>query len=181
MLRIVCYELQISNALGDAIVEGPLVFFDPEGKPGDLVGLIRAEIMSKVDLNKALIDLLADKKDAKKMVLAVDLVTGIYQQWYLVDSRKQKHRITWFRIHLEVERFEKESAFQYRSYADANIAFASLDDDKTDIVDFVQSRSGTVTAAADSLDRAHEPEDTVFTEYRFLNGELLQRSTKNLE
>ncbi|MCH8041967.1 MAG: hypothetical protein IH977_16735 [Nitrospinae bacterium] len=180
-LRITGYALQLLDTLEDGIVKGPPVLFDPEGHPGDLLSLIRTEIMSKVDLNKFLIDLLIDKKDSKEMVLAVDLTTGIYRQWYLIDSLGKKHHIKWFRMHVRVERSEKTNEVQHRRYADANIAFAFLDEDQTDIVVFVQSRDGTITAAADSLARTHKPEETIFPEYYFLNDQLLPSAIKNLE
>ena len=179
-LRVTGCELQLVDTLADAIIEGPPVFYDPEGHPGDLIGIIRAEIISKVDLNKFLIDLI-EKKDPKEMVLAVDLATGIYREWYIVDSMGKKHHIKWFRMRVRVEYSDKTNEVQHGKYADTNIAFAFLDENQTEIIVFVQSRDGTVTADAGSLARTDEPEETVFAEYCFLNDQLLRSTIKNRE
>lgn len=179
-LRVMKYELQLSDILEDAIIEDPL-FFNPEGNPGDLIGLIRSEILSRVDLNKALIDLLAEKKDAKRMVLTVDLATGIYRQWYILDSRKQKRNIKWFHMHIQIQRSEETKQVQYRRYGNANIAFAPLDEQQKDIVAFVQSRDGTVTAAADSVVMKDGEKQKGLAEYLFLNDQLFQSTVKNIK
>lgn len=175
------YELQLSDNLEGATIEGPLVFLNTDGNPVDLIGLIRTEILSEVELNRALSNLLSVKKGAKRMVLEVDLETGIYRQCFLLDLREQKHNLKWFRIHIEIEHFEETKEVQHRRYGNANIAFASLDEKQKDIVVFVQSRDGTVTAAADSIGMKDGEEETGLAEYRFLNNQLLQGTVKNIK
>ncbi len=170
-LHIVRYELQLSDSLEDATIKGPPVFFDPEGNPGDLVGLLRAEIISNDKVAEILFDQLFDKKDAKEMLFAVDLATGIYRQWHLTDSRDKKHYIKWFRMQVKVEHSDKTHEVQHSRYANANIAFTTTDKDKTDILVMVEARDGRVTLAVDSLGSDNEPDETGYSRYRVLNGQ----------
>ena len=178
-LHIVRSEIQLVDALEHATIEAPLVFYDPEGKQGDLVGNLRAEIMSNAELADALLDRLFDREDIEKMVFTLDVSSGIYKKWYLLDSRGQRHHVKCFRIQVKIERSKKVHAVQHGKYSDANIAFAIDDEDPTDIVVMVESKDGKVTASAEPLATTHEGDEKSVVRYRFLNAQPLSNSTKS--
>lgn len=172
-LNIERYELQIANVLDGATVEHPVVFYDPEGKPGNLLKLIETDVVSNIDLNKTLSDLLSKGNQATKLGLEVDVATGKFREWYLIDSRSRKHHIKWVRFYITLKRSEISHKVSYAKYSDANIAFASIDEDLGSIVVFVQQKDGSITADTDFYEKIKMPEDKMLARYYFINGKLL--------
>lgn len=172
------YTFQLIDTLENATIGGPLVFYDPEGHPGDLISIIRTDIISNLEVNKFLHNLLIDKKDSKEIVLAVDLTTGINRLWYILDSAGKKHRIKWFRMHVGVTRSETTKDVGYSKYGDSTIAFVLPDDNQSDLYVFFQSRDGSITGAMDSLPTVHESGKRIFAEFRFLGDQLLKGTIK---
>jgi len=180
-LYIESSEIQICDLLEGATVERPIVFYDPVGNPGDLLGLIRADVVSSVDLNKALCDLVDEDKEITKLTLALDVTIGKFRDWYLLDSRGRKHYVKWFRMNGTVERSEKIREVQYAKYAGANVAFAPLCEEDESIVVFVQSADGTISITADSLAKLQKTEGTLIAAYHFYKGQLLLKIVQDQE
>ncbi len=173
-LRIMGNEIQLDDVLQDATIQGPLVFLDPTGKPGDLIGLIRSDIISSEHLNKTLVERLLIDKNATQVLLAIDISTGVFQDWYIVDSRDKKHKLKWFRMRATIERSKREKKFQHARYADASIAFTFMDEHQKDIIAFVKPKQGPLTAAGYIADIDEKNSvDTILAQYYFIGDKLL--------
>jgi len=175
---IMIYTFQLIDTLEGVTIKNPLMFYDLEGQPQDLIGMLRSEIVSNFDVNRSLLNLLADKKDANQLVLAVDLTAGKYKSWYIIDSGEQKHYLRWFRMHVMITRSEVTKKVGYGKYGDANIAFVLPDETQSDMYVFTQSKDGSVTVAVDSMRKENEAGEKLFAEYRLLGDHLVRMDTE---
>ena len=173
-LEIVSNEIQLTDTVEDATIETPIRFCDPSGKQHDLLRLLRSDIVSSLELTKELLKPLSEREHAARLCLAIDLQTGKFREWYVPDSKGNRHKLKWYRMGVRVSKGMSIANVQHASYLKRNVAFSKLTYEKENtVIAFVQGEKGEVNISADVVSNKEKHEKTVYARYMFINNKPL--------
>jgi hypothetical protein len=173
-LEIVANEIRLTDTVEDATIETPIRFCDPSGKQHDLLRLLQSDIVSSLELTKELLKLLSQRGNTTRLGVAIHLQTGKFREWYIPDSKGNRHKLKGYRMGVRVSKGRSIADVQPASYGMRNVAFSKLTYEKENtVLVFVQGKKGEVDISADVISNQEKHEKTVHARYMFINNKPL--------
>jgi hypothetical protein len=155
-----------------AKIEPPVVFCDPYGNHYNLIQLLQSDVVSNQELTKYLYKLFSETDQTNEMILAIDITTGKFRDWYVPDDKDNKHKIHWYRMYVRIQKSDVTGEIIRANFRGKNVAYATLVDKQEDtILAFVEGADGEITVRSDIVSHKPKSGKTVLARYQFFNNQ----------
>ncbi|MBA7608992.1 hypothetical protein ES703_16178 [subsurface metagenome] len=147
-----------------------------------MLHLLKTDIVSNSELAKILLETLTQSKDINNLVLAIDLQTGKFRDWYIPDSKGNQHKMRWYKMHVRISKAKSVADIQHAKYKERNVAFSKLPFGSDNvIIAIIQGDQGEANILADVVQKKKKDGKSIYAQYIFTEKNDLLLSKLNMD